>query len=288
LLEGTPVAVGSGDSVVEAFGIGAAEPGACVVKLGTAANVNLVTATPCPSPRAITYRHVVDRAWFTITATNSGASTMRWFRDAFCRLEVQEAQAEGISVYTLIDRLAAGASPGADGLIFHPYLMGERSPYWNPQLRGDFTGISARHGREHFARAVLEGVAYSIRDCLEVVEALGQPIEGYHLIGGGAKSKLWRQILCDVLGKPLNKPQIEGAAFGAAVIAGVAVGVFEDWRHAVETCVRIEETLHPNPGHHALHNAYFAVYQDMVDDLANHTARLNQLADQQEQLRSRT
>ena len=121
LLAGIPVAVGSGDSVVEAFGTGAIRPGQGIIKLGTAANVNLVTAAACPSPHSITYRHVVDDAWFTITATNSGASTMRWFRDTFCRLEVEQAARDGLDVYQLIDRLASGAPPGAQGLLFHPY-----------------------------------------------------------------------------------------------------------------------------------------------------------------------
>src|SRR5581483_4056504 len=145
LQPGTPVAVGSGDSVVEAFGIGVIQPGQCIVKLGTAANVNIVTARPYPSRQAITYRHVVDGNWFTITATNSGASTMRWFRDTFCRRELEIAQNQGISVFALIDQLAADAPPGAQGLICHPYLMGERSPHWDPNLRGDFVGVSAQH-----------------------------------------------------------------------------------------------------------------------------------------------
>lgn len=278
LRSGIPVIVSSGDSVVEAFGIGAVEPGQCLVKLGTAANVNIVTAEPQPSRKTITYRHVVDDLWFTITATNAGASTMRWFRDTFCRLEVQQARAQGVSVYTLIDQLAADVPPGAAGLLFHPYLMGERSPYWDPHLRGDFVGISAHHSTRHFARAILEGVAFSIRDCLEVVELLGQRVETLYLIGGGAKSALWRQVICDVLGRSLTKPFVEDAAFGAAVMAGVGVGVFEDWAHAVATCVQTDEVLQPNDEHRNRHDEQFEIYRDITRDLAAHSHRLTALA----------
>ncbi len=278
LLPGTPIVVGSGDSVVEAFGIGAVEAGDCIIKLGTAANVNLVTREPLPSKQSLTYPHVAPGRWITITATNAGASTMRWFRDTFCRLEVEQARTRGVSVYDLIDALSEGAPPGADGLIFHPYLMGERSPYWNPHLRGDFVGIGAHHNAHHFARAILEGVAYSILDCLEVVRSLGQPIERVSLIGGGAKSKLWRRIICDVLGIALSKPKVEDAAFGSALLASVGAGEFGSLSEAVDVCTRREELLLPDDVQHSRYQAYFEVYRDIVGDLAAHSARLTQIA----------
>jgi len=276
LMVGTPVAVGSGDSVVEALGIGVIAPGQCIVKLGTAANVNVVLAQAQPSRQAITYRHLVEPYWFTITATNSGASTMRWFRETFCRAESERAEAAGVSVYDLIEDLSAGAPPGADGLLFHPYLNGERSPYWNPYLRGDFIGISASHTMQHFARAVLEGVAYSIRDCFEVVQGLGQPIRSLSLIGGGAKSALWRQILCDVLGRPLLKPAVEDAAYGAALLAGVAAGVFPNWQTAARTCARLETTLTPDMDLHDLYTERFALYRAITRVLTPHYHALHE------------
>ncbi len=275
---GLPVAVGSGDSVVEAFGIGAVRPGQCIVKLGTSANVNLVTARPCPTPPSITYRHVVDGQWFTITATNSGASTIRWFRETFCRAESERALAQGVDGYKFIEKLSDGAPPGSQGLIFHPYLKGERSPYWDPHLRGDFIGINARHNMSHFARAVLEGVAYSIRDCFQVVESLGQPIETLYLIGGGAKSKLWRQILCDVLGRPLVKPCVEDAAFGAAMLAGVAVGVFSDWETAAQPGARVETVLRPDPAAYDLYSEYFEIYRAITRAMTAHYHTLARVA----------
>lgn len=275
---GIPVAVGSGDSVVEAFGIGAVQPGQCLVKIGTAANVNLVAARPMPSPQVITYRHVVADRWFTISATNSGASTMRWFRETFCAHEEQQALAAGVSVYELINQLAEDVRPGADGLLFHPYLKGERTPHWNPTLRGNFVGIGATHTLHHFARAVMEGVAYSLRDCHETVRALGQPIERSYLIGGGARSRLWCQIIADVLGTPLLKPAVEDAAFGAAMLAGVTVGLFANWEQAVAQCAKIDATFEPDARRHALYSAYFDIYRAVTKDLQVHDLALTRLA----------
>lgn len=277
LRAGIPVAVGSGDSVVEAAGIGAAQPGDCIIKLGTAANVNLVTEHAYPSRQSITYRHVVEPHWFTITATNSGASTMRWFRDTFARLESERASASGGNVYELIDQLAENAPPGSDGLLFHPYLNGERTPYWDPDLRGDFVGIHVQHTTAHFARAVLEGVAFSIRDCLRVVQTLGQPINRYFLLGGGAKSHLWRQVLCDVLGVPVHKPAVEDAAFGAALLAGIAVGIFPDWETAIRTCTRTETVIEPTSGMRDLYDTLYQLYRDITRDLTTHNHRLAEL-----------
>ena len=278
LPHGVPVAIGSGDSVVEAFGVGAIEPGDGIVKLGTAANVNLVMTQAHPSAQSLTYCHVLENRWFTITATNSGASTMRWFRDTFCRYEVEQAQGQNVSVYELIGQLAAGVPPGSEGLLFHPYLMGERSPYWDPHLRGNFVGISSRHHLGHFSRAMLEGVAFSLRDCLEAVAQLGQPINTLSLLGGGAKSTLWSQIMCDVLGRPLRKPVVQDASFGAALLAGVAVGIFDDWASAVAGCVEVIEPLQPNAEVGAIYNSYFSIYREVTRDLAVHSRRLANLA----------
>ena len=283
---GIPVAIGSGDSVVEALGVGAICPGQGIIKLGTAANVNLVTATPQPSRLSMTYRHVVDPHWFTITATNSGTATLHWFRDTFCRLESRQAESGNLSVYELISQLAENAVLGSEGLIFHPYLMGERTPYWDSNLRGNFFGIRSGHGIQHFARAILEGVSFSIRDCMNAVQQLDEQINHFSLIGGGAKSQLWQRILCDVLGKPLTRPKIEDAAFGSALLAGVAVGVFEDWEAAVETCSTRGSILQPDPRAHELYDQYFSIYQAIAMDLQAHSAQLAQVLDSERNSRS--
>lgn len=277
LVEGIPVAVGSGDSVVEAASIGAIAPGTCIVKLGTAANVNLVTSQPLPTHGSITYRHVVNPYWFTITATNAGAFTMRWFRDTFCRHEVEQAEQNKQNVYELINQLAGASTSGARGILFHPYLRGERSPHWDPDLRGSFTGIHARHTIHDFARAVLEGVAFSIRDCLEIVHSLGQPIHQYFLIGGGSKSDLWGQVLCDVLGIDLIKPAVESAAYGSAMLAGISVGLFNGWDEAIAICSQSQIKLIPTESTRKLYDTYFNIYCDITHDLKQHNHRMSQL-----------
>ena len=277
LRAGTPVAVGSGDTVIEAFGVGVVDPGQCIVKVGTAACVNLVTAEPRPTVQGLTYRHIVDGRWFAITATNSGASTMRWFRDTFLGGQSGRGGEKDVSAYELTGRLAADASAGCEGLLFHPFLMGERSPYWDPRLRAGFIGVSARHGIQHFARAILEGVAFSIRDCFEVVEKLGEPVAELYLTGGGGQSPLWRQIICDVLGWRLTRPAGD-AALGSAMLAGVATGVFPDWPEAVSACTRVEGALTPDPHAHELYTEYYDVYRAAVGDLAVHSHRLADLA----------
>ncbi len=269
LRTGTPVAVGSADVTVEALGIGAVEPGSAIVKLGTAGNINLVTAVPRPSARTLTYRHVTGHLGFTIAATNSGTGAMSWFRDTFFDADTS---------FATLSELAAEAPAGAAGLLFHPYLRGERSPHWNPHLRGNFVGIGAHHTLAHFARAVMEGVAFSLRDCRDAVQSLGEPVMSYRLVGGGSRSPLWRQIMADVLGAPLVVPAAEDATYGAALLAGVAAGVFADWPEALATCIREEAVIPPDAETHELYSEYFDLFRDVTRDMAAHDRRLVALA----------
>jgi xylulokinase len=267
LIEGAPVAVGSGDSVVEAFGVGVVSPGQATAKLATHGNVNAVTDGLCPSPCLITYRHLVGGHGFTIAATNAGASSLRWFRENVAHLIQADAEARSASVHALVEEVAACAPAGSDGLLFHPYLMGERTPHWDPLLRGDFIGIGAHHGLPHFMRAVLEGVAFSLRDCLGTIAEAGLPVRELRVIGGGAKIKLWRQILCDVLGRPLIRPGVEDASFGAAMLASVAVNWYADWREAVAACVHCDVMTEPDEAAHALYSRLYEIYRDAATAL---------------------
>lgn len=281
LMEGTPVAVGSGDSVVEAAGIGAIESGHCVLKLGTAANVNLVMQEPKRHSGAIIYRHVVDPLWFAITATNSGISTLQWFAEAFGM--AVKSRAGDRTMHRQIEDLAAESQPGARGLLFHPYLQGERSPYWDPRLRGDFVGIVRRHRLEDFARAVLEGVAYSLRDCYELVSAFADSISKLYLIGGGAKSQLWSQLVCDILGRPLVKPGVQSAAYGSAILAGIATGKFDGWSDAQKVHKLPAELLQPGEESRRLYDSGFETYQAVTRALRPHVRSLGQIAASEEQ-----
>ncbi|MBR4666601.1 MAG: xylulokinase, partial [Lentisphaeria bacterium] len=158
LPEGTIVVCGTSDSAVEDYGAGAVEPGDCIVKLATAGNVNVMTAEPHPFPTTLTYSHVIPGMWYTVSATNAAALCQRWFRDTFCQSEKAEAERLGTKAFALMDRLAEASAPGAGGVMFHPYLQGERSPYWDPKLRSSFTGVSISSSKGDFIRALFEGV----------------------------------------------------------------------------------------------------------------------------------
>ena len=201
LRAGTPVVAGCSDSAVEDYAAGAIRPGQMIVKLATAGNVNVMTAAAHPHPRTLTYSHVIPGLWYTVVATNTAASAERWFRDGFCQSEVERAAAGGVSVYDLLHESAKQIPAGAEGLFFHPYLLGERAPYWDPNLRGSFVGATMRHGKAHFVRALLEGVAYSLRDCFRTIVDLQLPVDEVRDRRRG-KGDLWAQIV-DIFGRPM-------------------------------------------------------------------------------------
>jgi len=275
LRPGTPVITGTSDSALEMYGAGAVDAGQCVVKLATAAYTSVITDQARPHRRTLTYYHVVPGLWYSVAATNSCASAVRWFRDVFCRDLVHRAGTEGKSVFAMIDELAADAPAGADGVLFHPYLLGERSPHWDPDLRASFVGLSMRHDFRHVARAVLEGIAFSLLDCLSSVEALGLEAREARIIGGGAASPLWRQITSDVLGLPLVHPEAADASFGAALLAGVGIGVFADERDAVKRCVRIKARIEPDDQRNQRYRSIYELYRMTHAGLADvyHRAR---------------
>jgi len=242
--------------------------------LGTAGNVNVVTAEPRPDRRTLTYCHVLPGRWYTITATNAGAAAVKWFREAFGLKE----QLPGTRRRFLVDDLAAEAAPGSEGLLFHPFLQGERCPYWNPNLRGDFIGITTRHRLAHFARAVLEGVAFSLRDCMELVREMGVAPADVRLMGGGARSALWRQIMADVLNVELDVCEREVTSFGAALLAGVTGGVFGIEAAAAKARTRTSEVVRPNPADAARYARLHLLYRQVVQALAPVYERLSEAA----------
>lgn len=236
--ESTEIA-GAGDQQAAALGVGVVEPGLVSVVLGTSGVV--FAALPAYAHDALArvhaFCHAVPDTWEAMGVMLNAAGSLRWFRDA-C------APGAGYDELTA----AAGTwEPGAEGIFFLPYLQGERTPHADPDARGAFTGLSLRHDRGALCRAVLEGVAFGLRDSLELLRALGvEPVAG-RVSGGGARSRLWLEIVASVLGLPLELTEVEeGSAYGAALLAGVAEGVFADAREAVATCVRVRETIEPN------------------------------------------
>jgi xylulokinase len=267
LPEGTPVVMGASDSAVEDYAAGAIAPGQCVLKLATAGNVNVMTSKAHPHRETLTYSHVVPGLWYTVTATNSAAACQRWYRDTFCVPGTH---------YDELDEAAAGSPPGSNGVFFHPYLQGERSPYWDANLRGSFTGLSMANARGDFSRALLEGVAYSLRDCYRTIEKMGLPVREFILIGGGAHSPLWSGIVCDVFNVPVKCPSCCDASFGSALIAGVGTGVFENETAAVQQCLKFDRKLAPSPERARFYAKQFAHYRRIHDALATCYSSLNE------------
>ena len=236
--DGVPVAAGAGDQAAGAVGVGVDRPGPISVVLGTSGVVfaALPTYAADREARVHSFCHAVPDRWHAMGVMLSAAGSLRWFRDAVAR---------GTPFEVLTEEAEAWA-PGAEGLLFLPYLAGERTPHADPDARGAFTGLSLRHDRGALARAVLEGVAYALRDSLGLLAALGVRPEVGRVSGGGARSDLWLRIVASVLAIPLERTVVEeGAAYGAALLGGVAAGVFETVEEAVERCVRVRETIEP-------------------------------------------
>ena len=271
LAVGTKVVCGTSDTSIESFGAGAVESGAGCVKLATAATVSVVAAAPTIHSTLINYPYAVPGLWYTIVATNSCASAHKWLRDSVFAATDDRAFAH-------YDRAAADIAAGSEGLLFHPYLNGERSPYWDPLLRADFIGLTMAHGQAHLTRALYEGIAYSLRDCLSALRAQGLDMSEARIVGGGSKSALWRRIVCDVLAMPISMPAVTDASFGAALLAGVGAGIFADEISAARACVEIAARHEPDPASAATYTEMFGIYKDAQSRLADINHRLHHVA----------
>jgi xylulokinase len=240
LREGTPIIAGAGDNAAGAIGMGIVKPGSVSATIGTSGVVFIVTDRPKLDlkGRAHTLCHAIPGRWHMTGVTLGAGLSLKWFRDIF----------GGGAHFKQLDAEAAVAPSGSDGAIWLPYLMGERTPHLDPKARAAFVGLTASHTHGHAARAVMEGVAFSLRDSFEIFRELGAPMETIRLGGGGAQSPLWRQIQADVYGQPIETIHVdEGAAFGAAILAGVGVGAWASVDEACEKAIRVAERIEPDP-----------------------------------------
>jgi xylulokinase len=238
--DGVPVAAGAGDQAAGALGVGVDRPGPLSIALGTSGVVfaALPEFAADPEARVQAFCHAVPGAWHAMGVMLSAAGSLRWLRDT---------AAPGTGFGELVDE-AARWDPGAEGLTFLPYLAGERTPHADPDARGSFTGLSLRHDRGALTRAVLEGVAYGLRDSYDLLVELGAAGDRGRVSGGGARSELWLRIIASVLELPIERPVVEeGAAYGAALLGGVAGGVWPDTAAAVAACVRVRGQVEPEP-----------------------------------------
>lgn len=253
LVAGTPVAGGGADNACGAVGNGVVQPGLALVSIGTSGVVLGYASTPQvdtsgPIPRVHTFNHAVPDAWYLMGVTQGAGLSLRWVRDNLGQSERALEHWTGLDAYELLAKEAEQIAPGCDGLFFLPYLQGERTPHLDPWARGGWIGLTASHDRRHLIRAVLEGVALSLKDCFAILREQGLPLEQVRATGGGAKSPLWRQILADVLDVELVTTSTqEGPAFGAALLAGVASGAYASIQQACDRTIHIVEYTEPQP-----------------------------------------
>ncbi len=278
LAAGTPVAAGGADNTCGAVGTGIVREGMALSSLGTSGIIFAQTdrVQTDPGQRVHTFAHSVPGRWYLMAVTQAAGLSLRWLRDRLGFTSV-----DGRDPYELMLALAADVPPGAEGLLWLPYLQGERTPHLDPFARGALLGLTARHDRPHLIRAVLEGVVYSLRDGLEIIRGLGIDVRQARATGGGARSRLWRQMQADVLQVEIVSVNAqEGPAFGAALLAGVATGAYPSVEAACDATIREVERLAPNPELAPVYDRYYQAYRAAYPALRELSHTLAQLAAQ--------
>ncbi len=275
LLEGTPVIAGAGDQPAGATGVGVIHEGQMMVSLGTSGVIFAPTrkAVLDPTLSLATFDHAVPGVSYLMGCILSAGGALQWHRNQLGREEIAEAKKAKSDPYDLLTQRAAEIHPGAEGLYFLPYLMGERSPHNDPNARGAFIGLSVRHGKPHMTRAVIEGVSFALRDCLEAARKLGIDVSEIRATGGGARSPFWMQILADVLeAKVRCVESAEGPALGAAILAGVGSGVYKDFDTAVEQAIRLGASYKPLPKRQKAYKPIYGKFKTLYPALKKHFA----------------
>jgi xylulokinase len=276
LVTGTPVVGGGGDQAAQAVGTGIVAEGIISTTVGTSGVVFAQSDAYRVEPegRLHAFCHAVPGKWHLMGVMLSAAGSFRWYRDAVGQSEKEVAARTGRDVYDVLTAEAAEAPAGCEGLLFLPYLTGERTPHPDPLARGAFVGLTVRHAKAHLTRAVLEGVSYGLRDSLELMRALGVPVGQIRASGGGARSAFWRQILADVFGTELVTVNVtEGAAYGAALLAGVGASVYRSVEDACARTIKITGSTGPTADA-AVYEAYYPRYRALYPALAGEFAAL--------------
>lgn len=267
---GTPIVVGGGDGPCAAVGAGVVAEGDAYNYIGSSSWIALATPEPVydPERRTFNFYHLDPDMLMPTGTMQSAGGSYQWLRDTLCRQEVEQSQAQGVSPYELMNQRASKSPPGAKGLVFLPYLMGERSPHWNPSARGVFLGLTLTHDRADMIRAVLEGVSFNLRIILDAFIRQGVEIPTVRVIGGGAKGAFWMQILADIFDRPVERLEFleEATSLGAAIAGGVGVGLFKDFSAAQEL-VKVKETYYPNPDHRDIYEKIYGIFTEAYDAL---------------------
>jgi xylulokinase len=270
LRSGTPIAAGAGDQAAGAVGMGIVEPGVVSVTIGTSGVVFAATDAYRPEPegRLHAFCHACPppAGWHLMGVMLSAGGSLRWHRDALCRDLTDQARTRDCDPYELMLEEATNVPAGADGLVFLPYLTGERTPYPDPNARGVFFGLSLLHTRAHLTRAVVEGVTFGLRDSLELIKSTGVSVDRVRMAGGGARSALWRQLAADVFGvSVVTVNAAHGGAFGAALLAFAGAGVYRDVRAACKATIR--ESSVTDPVHAGLYDRAYGRFRSLYPAL---------------------
>jgi xylulokinase len=264
---------GAGDCAANGVGTGVVSGGTLSTSIGTSGImfVHSDEVTIDPLGRLHTFCHAVRGKWHMMGVSLSGGGCFQWFRNQLCQAEIAQAKRSKIDPYELLTAEAEKIAPGSQGLFFLPYLAGERTPHADPDARACFIGLTLAHGRGHMVRAIMEGVAYAMRDSLEIIRGLGVPVRQIRASGGGSRSPLWRQIQADVFGQKVVSIQAEqGPAYGVALLAAVGAGAFSSIEEACKATIRVVKETHPQKNAMRYYDGAFPVYQDLYRALKTH------------------
>ena len=266
LLAGTPVVGGGADNACSAVGNGIVKEGRVSASLGTSGVVlaHSDQVRVDPDLRLHSFCHSVPNKCYIMGVMLSAGGAYRWFRDTIAQRELVEAKANGTDAYDLLGAQAENAPVGSEGLIFLPYLTGERTPHADANAKANFFGLTLRHQRSHLIRSVMEGVTYGMRDSLELIRGLGTTVDQIYATGGGSRSTLWRQMQADIYQAEIVTINIEeGPAFGAAILAGVGTGVYTSVESATDQIVKITSQTDPISDHVEIYEQYYRIYRDL-------------------------
>ena len=277
---GIPVVGGAGDQAAAALGNGVAGPGMASLSFGTSGVVFAATGEPVrdPESRIQTFCHAVPDTWHVMGVTQAAGLSLQWFRDRMAPDILREAERTGGNAFDLLVSGARTVSPGSAGLVYLPYLMGERTPHLDSSATGVFFGINASHGREHFFRAVLEGVAFSIAHNIQVAREVGAQISELRAVGGPTRSPLWCQIIADITGQPLTVLRDNpGAPLGNVFLAAAGVGLIPDAGVAAAQAAVVDRVYFPDPAYRHRYDCQFAIYRELYPSLKPQFAAAAQL-----------
>jgi len=263
LAAGTPVVIGGGDGSCAAAGAGVVREGSAYNYLGSSSWIAIASKQPIfdPSMRTFTWAHLMRGIYSPCGTMQTAGGSYQWLRDTFCQQEKNAAEQLKLSPYELMNLQVEQSKPGANGLLFFPYLLGERSPRWNPDARGVYFGLNMGHTRADIIRATLEGITLNLKVILDALRQQGTQIDAMRVIGGGANGRTWRQIMADIYGIPIRRPALlaEATSFGAALAGGIGVGIYKDWSLA-ETLTPIIDELAPNRELAPLYDKMYAIF----------------------------